>query len=78
MIVIEDYTLQNAKVSEEQLRMEIAALLYERETCSLRKAARIVGVDWMELQKFLGTKDISVYTEEMLDRDLEFAKNFRK
>lgn len=78
MIVIEDYTLQHAKVSEEQLRMEIAALLYENETCSLRKAATITGVDWMELQKFLGGKGISVYSEEMLERDLEFAKSFKK
>jgi predicted HTH domain antitoxin len=78
MIVIEDYTLQHAKVSEEQLRMEIAALLYERETCSLRKAARIVGVDWMKLQGFLGERGIYTYTEDMFLQDLETIKSFKR
>ena len=78
MIVIEDAILQNASVSEEQIRMEIAALLYERQACSLRKAASVMGVSWMALQKFLGGKGISVYTEKMLERDLEFARKFEK
>lgn len=78
MIVLEDDVLQTIAIPEEQLRIEIGALLYERGTCSLRKAASTVGADWVELQKFLGRKGISVYTEEMLERDLEFAKNFTK
>ena len=78
MIVIENYTLQNATVSEEQLRMEIAMLLYERETCSLRKAATILGVDWMKLQGFMGERGIFTYTEEMFLNELETIKNFKK
>ena len=79
MIVIEDSLLQQANVNEEKLRMEIAAALYAHGPVSLRKAATIAGVDWMKLQWFLGEeKGISVYTEEMLERDFEFARNFKK
>lgn len=78
MIVIEDSILQNAAVSEAEIRMEIAALLYEKEICSLRKAASMMKVDWIDLQKFLGSKGISVYTEEMLERDIAFARTFKK
>ena len=77
MIIIEDGTLQSAKISEQQLRMEIACVLYENEACSLRKAASIAGVDWIELQRFLGQRGISVYTEEMLKNDLEVIKSFK-
>lgn len=78
MIVLEDDVLQNIAIPEEQLRMEIGAILYEKSAYSLRRTARIVGVDWMKLQAFLGDKGISTYAEELFSRDLEFGKDFRK
>jgi predicted HTH domain antitoxin len=78
MIVIEDEVLQRVGINEDDLRMEIGTILYQKGTCSLRKAAKIVGVDWMELQGFLGDKGIYTYTEEMFQQDLETLKSFNK
>lgn len=76
MIVIEDSLLQRA--NEQKLRMDVAAALYEHGTVSLRKAATIAGVNWMELQWFLGEKGIYTYTEEMLTHDLETLERLKK
>ena len=78
MIVIEDFILQMQVFLDSGFEWKFAVLLYQHGKCSLCKTAAIVGVNWMDLQKFLGEKGVSVYTEEMFERDLEFTKNFRK
>lgn len=78
MIVIEDALLQRTHIDEQKLRMEIAATLYEHGEVSLRKAAAIAGVNWMELQWFLGEKGIYTYTEDMLQHDLETLERLKK
>lgn len=79
MIVIEDSLLKQAEVNEEKLRMEIAAALYAYAPVSLRKAASMAGVNWMELQWYLGKeKGIETYTEKMLLDDLKTLEQLRK
>lgn len=78
MIVIEDDVLQHAAIDEEDLRMEIGAILYQKGTYSLRKTAKIIGVDWMKLQGFLGDRGIYTYTEEMFEQDMETLKNLNR
>lgn len=71
-LIIEDRDLQAAHISEEELRLEIAILLYEQERLSLGKASHFAGLNKILFQKELGRREIPVnYDEEELMKDLK-------
>jgi len=71
-LVIEDEILQAARMTEEELRREIAILLFQREKLTLAQAARLAHLDRLQFQHLLASRRIPThYGEEGLREDLE-------
>lgn len=70
-LLIEDRELASVYMSEEELRLEIAIMLYEKGKLSMGKAGHFAGMNRILFQKELAKRKIPVnYDEEELMRDL--------
>ena len=71
-LVIEDEILQAARMTEEELRQEIAILLFQREKLTLAQAAQLARLDRLQFQHLLASRRIPLhYGEEGLQKDRE-------
>lgn len=71
-LVIPDEFLQTAKISEAELRLEIAILLFEQEKITLGTASQFAGMNQLEFQQILGKRKISIhYSDEEFRQDLK-------
>jgi len=68
MIVLNDRLIEEMKMPEEQIKLEFAIWLYQTDKVSLRKAAKIAGLDWLSFSEILRQRDIS--TVKMSDEEL--------
>ncbi len=60
-VTISDEVLQSARLSEAELRQELAVLLFERERLTLAQAARLAGLDRLRFQHLLASRAIPVH-----------------
>ncbi len=76
-LVIPDYVLQNAALSEQQLAIEIAVVLFEKKIVGLKAASKIANLQWFEFQQILAERKISVvqYDIEDIRQDLANLKD---
>ena len=75
-VVIPDNILQAAGISEAELKLEIAIILYQQRKLSTGKAQRLAGMNLIEFQQELASRGICVnYNVEDFQADL---KNLRK
>lgn len=71
-LIIEDRELEAAHITESELRLEIAILLYQQGRLSMGKASEFAGMNRILFQKELGKREVPVnYDEGELERDLE-------
>ena len=71
-LVIPDDVLEATQMTEEELRREIAVMLFEKEKLTLAKAARLAGMTRIDFQRLLASRRIPIhYDVEDLERDLE-------
>lgn len=71
VIEIADSILERAGLSKEDIRLELAILLFQREKVSLGQAGNIAGMHKIMFQKELAKRKISVhYGVEDLENDL--------
>ncbi len=71
-VVIPDEVLQAARLSENELKVEIAVMLFEREKLSLGQASRLAGMDYSEFQHLLASRNVPVhYDVADFEADLE-------
>jgi predicted HTH domain antitoxin len=72
-IVIPDEILEGSDVTVEDIRLDVAISLYQREKVSLGKAAEIAGLNRWEFQKILAGRKIPTinYTAEDLEKELK-------
>jgi len=66
MIVIEDSYIKATGYSEQELKLEIAVMLFEKEKLSLRKAASMAGLHWLNFMKELDKRQIALHYDESL------------
>lgn len=66
MLIIEDSVLEAAGLSEKEFKIEIAILLFQQERLSLRKAASLSGMHWMDFMKLLDSRNIALHYDESL------------
>jgi predicted HTH domain antitoxin len=59
-LIVADEVLLAAQMSEEELREEIAVMLFERERLTLAQAARLAGQDIARFQRLLASRDTLV------------------
>jgi predicted HTH domain antitoxin len=70
-ITIPDGILQAARMSEDELRQELAILLFQKDKLTLGQASRLAGMDRLRFQHLLASRDIPVhYDVEEFEQDL--------
>ncbi len=71
-ITISEDVLQSARMSADELRREIAVLLFEREKLTLAQASRFAEMSRFQFQNLLSSRGLSVhYDVEEFEQDLE-------
>ena len=71
MIVTLPDTPATLRMSEEEIRLELACALFAQGRLGKVGGADMAGVDFISFQRALGQRGIPSYTAEMLDEDLE-------
>jgi predicted HTH domain antitoxin len=66
MIILEDSYIEAAGYTEQELKLEIAIMLFEKEKLSLRKAASLSGMHWLNFMNGLNTRKIALHYDESL------------
>jgi predicted HTH domain antitoxin len=70
-LVISDEFLQTAHISETDLKLEIAILLFQQEKITLGTASQFAGMNQLQFQRILGSRKISIhYGVEDFQQDL--------
>lgn len=64
-LIIPKEVLQNVKMSAENLAIEIAVYLYEKERLTLGQAKRLAGLDQISFQKKLAERNVYLHLDEM-------------
>ena len=60
-LVIPDAILQATRMSEAELRQEIAVLLFQKEKLTLGQASRLAGMSQLQFQHLLASRQIPVH-----------------
>lgn len=69
---IPDELLQVAHISEEEIKREIALLLFQKGKLTLEQCSRVMGIDRIQCQHILASLDIPIhYTKEDLQEDMK-------
>ncbi len=70
-LVIPDETLRAADLTAEELRRELAVLLFSHERLTMGQASDLAGLDRLSFQELLSARDIPIhYDVEELDEDI--------
>lgn len=70
-VTIPDEVLQAARMSEAELRQELAVLLYEKERLTLAQSSRLSGMDRLRFQQLVASRGVPVhYDVEEFEQDL--------
>ena len=78
MITIDEKNLNLTPEQENDIRLEIAVMLYEKADYSFYVAAKLAGMHWMDFVKELGKRGLSIFDEESFLADVETIKKFGK
>jgi predicted HTH domain antitoxin len=66
MIILEDSYIKAAGYTEQEMKLEIAVMLFEKERLSLRKAASLADMHWLNFMKELDKREIALHYDESL------------
>ena len=70
-VVIPDEIFQASGLSEEELLQEVVLMLYEKKRISIGKASNLLGINLIEFQHLLASKDMYIhYDIEDLHEDV--------
>ena len=79
-VLITDDFLQTAHISEADLKLEIAIMLFQQEKITLGTASQFAGMNQLEFNRILGSRKIPIhYGVEEFRQDLKTleANNWR-
>ena len=77
ILSIPDTILLQANIPAEELRIEIAAFLYQRKMLSIGQAKKIAQLDLISFQQELAKREINInYNTAELDKDLKNFSSF--
>ena len=78
-VSIPDEILESARMSEAELRQEIAVLLFEKDRITLAQASVLAGMDRLRFQHLLASRGIPVhYDVEDFEEDLATLRDLRR
>jgi predicted HTH domain antitoxin len=80
MVLLDEEILHEANISEAELLLEIAILLFQQHRLTLGKAARLAQISEAQFEQRLAQRNIPRYFYEMedLDLDLNTLKKMRQ
>ncbi|MBW4500937.1 MAG: UPF0175 family protein [Scytonema hyalinum WJT4-NPBG1] len=71
-VVISDEILHAARMSEAELKQEIAVMLFQKEKLTLGQASRLAGINQLQFQHLLASRQIPVhYDVEDFEADIK-------
>lgn len=74
-VTISDEFLKTAKISEGELKLEIAIILFQQGKITLGTASQFAEMNQLEFQRILGSRKIPIhYNFEDLRQDLQTLK----
>ncbi|MEQ8530605.1 MAG: UPF0175 family protein [Imperialibacter sp.] len=74
-LLITDEILNQANMSEEQFKLELAIFLFQRDVFTMGKSSAFAGIHPFQFQKILADRKIPVhYGEDDLEKDLQIIK----
>ena len=73
MMLFDDELVKAMNMSQNEIKLEFAIWLYEKDKVSLRKAAKLAGLDWLDFSKILCDRNIP--TVKITDEDWETEIN---
>lgn len=63
-------------LSEEELLLELAVVLYQKEATSMRTSAELAKISWVKFEQILAERKIYLkYSEEELIKDMKHLEN---
>lgn len=75
-VTISDDVLQAAHMSEEELRRELAVLLFQQDRLTLAQAAGLAKVDRLQFQHLLASRRIPLHFDiQDFEQDLETIRS---
>lgn len=80
MEVLENDLEKIEGISNSELKLEIAILLYEKDKISLRKAAKMAGLSWLNFSEILCERNIPTVkmTDEEFKTEISTVKSLLK
>ena len=73
-ITIPDEMVTSARISESELKQEIALMLYQQSRLTLAQARRLAEMERAEFQRLLASRKIPIYDVAEFEKDLENLK----
>jgi predicted HTH domain antitoxin len=74
-VLIPEEVLQATRMTADELRQEIAVLLFQKEKLTLSQASRLAGMNRLQFQHLLTSRGISVhYDTAEFEADLKILK----
>lgn len=71
-VVIPDEILHTVRMTEAELKQEIAVMLFEKEKLTLGQASHLAGMNQLQFQHLLASRQIPVhYDVEDLEADIK-------
>ncbi len=78
-LLIKKETLEKAEIGSEELLIELAVYLYDKERLTMGQARSLVDMDLLSFQKELSKRDVYIkYDIEDLEEDLKTMAKFRQ
>jgi predicted HTH domain antitoxin len=75
-VTIPDEILQTARMSETELRQEVAVLLFQQDRLTLGQASRLADMDRLRFQHLLASRGIPLhYDVEEFEQDLSTLRS---
>ena len=69
MLVLDDEFVKDIHMLEQEIKLEFAIWLYEKDKISLRKAAKMAALPWLDFSEILCERNIP--TVKMTDEDFK-------
>ena len=74
MVTFSDEFIKERGMTEQQFKIELAVMMYEKQLMSLSQAAALVSISELEMQGILGTHNIKIRYEEIYPKEKRYRK----
>jgi predicted HTH domain antitoxin len=79
MVLIEDSLLKAANMSEQELKVELALMLYAQKRFSFGQARQLAGMSYFEFEQLLFDRNIPAhYDVDEFEEDLKTIEKLRR